>query len=66
MIAKAFSNSIEISKAISFMGELCNLHEQFCIRARLFAKDQADILNSFDLMEQGEDPITPLLADFKT
>jgi hypothetical protein len=27
MIAKAFSNSIEISKAISFMGELCNLHE---------------------------------------
>ena len=60
MVVKAFSNSIEISKAISYMNELRSLHESFSERARLFAKDQAEILNSFDLMEQGNDPLTPL------
>ena len=63
MVVKAFSNSIEISKAISYMSELRTLHESFSERARLFAKDQAEILNSFDLMEEGDDPIVPLLSD---
>lgn len=63
MVVKAFSNSIEISKAISYMSELRTLHESFCERARLFARDQAEILNSFDLMEEGDDPIQPLLKD---
>ena len=51
MIVKAFSNSIEISKAISFMRDLKALHEEFCQRAKRFAKEQAEILNNFDLME---------------
>ena len=63
MVVKAFSNSIEISKAISYMSELRTLHESFCERARLFAKDQAEILNSFDLLDEGEDPIAPLLSE---
>ena len=60
MVIKAFSNSIEISKAISLMNELRILHEHFCERARLFANDHTQILNSFDLMEQGEDPLTTM------
>ena len=63
MVVKAFSNSMEISKAISFMGQLSELHDAFCMRARLFAQDQAEILNSFDLLEEGDDPIMPLLED---
>ena len=63
MVVKAFSNSIEISKAISYMSELRTLHESFCERARLFAKDQVEILNSFDLLDEGEDPIAPLLSE---
>ena len=39
MVVKAFSNSIEISKAINFMGQLSELHEVFCSRARHFAQD---------------------------
>ena len=64
MVAKIFTNSIEISKAITFMNELRQLHQSFCERATLFAKDQSDILNSFDLMvEQGQDPIEPLTTE---
>lgn len=63
MIVKAFSNSIEISKAISYMNELRTLHSTFCERANLFAKDQAEILNSFDLMDKGRDPIEPMLSE---
>lgn len=44
MVAKIFTNSIEISKAITFMNELRMLHDQFCGRARLFAKEQGEIL----------------------
>lgn len=53
MVVKAFSNSIEISKAISFMTDLRVLHETFCHRARLFTKDQAEILDQFDLVGEG-------------
>lgn len=65
MIVKAFSNSLEISKAITFMNELRQLHQSFSERATLFAKDQSDILNSFDLMvvEQGQDPLEPLTTE---
>ena len=63
MIIKAFSNSIEISKAISFMNDLVKLHEEFCERARLFSRDQAEILNQFDLVGSGQDPLAPLLSD---
>ena len=66
MVVKAFSNSIEISKAISYMTELKQLHEAFSERARLFAKEQAEILNSFDLMEAGADPIHPLMTELET
>ena len=45
MIVKAFQNSIEISKAIVFMTELRNMHESYCQRVRLFAQEQAEILN---------------------
>ena len=38
------------------------MHETFSERARLFAKDQADILNSFDLLDEGDNPIGPLLT----
>ena len=63
MVVKAFSNSIEISKAISFMSDLRTLHESFCQRARLFVKDQAEILNSFDLMQESEDPLKPMYSE---
>lgn len=45
MVAKIFTNSIEISKAITFMNELRMLHDHFCDRARLFAKEQGEILS---------------------
>jgi len=63
MVIKAFSNSIEITKAITFMSELRQLHSEFCHRAQLFASDQSDILNSFDLMDEGESPLMPIFAD---
>ena len=66
MVVKAFSNSIEISKAISFMSDLRTLHESFCQRARLFVKDQAEILNSFDLMQESEDPLKPMYRELST
>ena len=37
MVVKAFKNSIEVSKAISYMTELRTLHESYSERARLFA-----------------------------
>ena len=37
MVVKAFKNSIEVSKAISYMTELRTLHDSFSERARLFA-----------------------------
>ena len=45
------------------MNELRDLHKAFCERARLFARDQAEILNSFDLMDEGENPIMPLFRE---
>lgn len=63
MVVKAFSNSIEITKAITFMNELRHLHADFCERAQLFAREQGDILNSFDLMDQGDSPLKPIFTD---
>ena len=64
MVVKAFSNSIEISKAITFMSELRKLHVEYIERAKLFAKDQSDILNEFDVMvDQGQDPLQPLTSE---
>ena len=37
MVVKAFKNSIEVSKAITYMTELRTLHESYSERARLFA-----------------------------
>ena len=63
MIVKVFNNSIEISKAIIFMNELRSMHKSFCERACLFANDQADILNEFDLMGKGDDALRPLYEE---
>ena len=52
MVVKAFSNSIEISKAVHFMEQLSELHVEYLGRALKFAEEQADILNSFDLLGQ--------------
>ena len=35
---KLFRNSLEISKAVSFMNKLKSLHEDFCARTKLFTE----------------------------
>ena len=54
MVVKAFSNSIEISKAVHFMTQLSALHSEYLAKALLFAKEEADILNSFDLLDEAD------------
>ena len=39
MVVKAFQTSIEVSKAIEFMDELMTLHEQYCSKAKKFARE---------------------------
>lgn len=45
------------------MNQLNTLHATYSERGRLFAQDQADILNSFDLMDEGDNPIKPLYTE---
>lgn len=37
LVTKVFTNSIEITKAVSFMNELLTMHADFCHRAKVLA-----------------------------
>ena len=54
MIFKAFDNSIEITKALEFIKGMTSLHNKYCEEANRFIAEQRDILNSFELIEEGK------------
>ena len=61
MVAKVFTNSIEISKAVDFMTRLGRLHAEYCNKAVLFAREQSEILDQFDMLE--DDALSPVRTE---
>ena len=51
MIAKAFSGSPDVSKAINYMNQLSETRQEFIRRGQRFADQQLEIMATFELLQ---------------
>jgi len=64
ILVKAFKNSIEVNNAIAYIEKLKEMHKSFCARLSTFASEYAEVLDEFDLIEEG-DPVADLYREMK-